>query len=390
MPIHVRAEPGDYAEAVLLPGDPLRAKYIAETYFDDPVQRNGERGLLGYTGTWKGKPVSVQGTGMGCPGATIVFEELDPARLQEADPRRHVRRAAGEPRARRPDRRAERRAGRLDRDAPRRQRAALPDRVLVARPRGRAPREAQRPATPRRPDRLERPLLQPERGPVRALGRRAACSRSRWRPRRCSPSPRSAASRRPACSPSATSSSRASSSGSATRSCSAAVDRMTQLALDVGDRGLAFSRERKGCRLPRQPGERERLDRASAGPKLRAARPRARARRATSCSRSGPGHLTELARERRRGRAADRRRRRRRDAERGRERRSPAPAPRSRCSRTAPARTSGARTGSRRGFDDAVRVALDGNAARDRPRPRRVPGRRRRGARSSRTSARSG
>ena len=76
MPIHVRAEPGDYAEAVLLPGDPLRAKYIAETYFDDPVQRNGERGLLGYTGTWKGKPVSVQGTGMGCPGATIVFEEL--------------------------------------------------------------------------------------------------------------------------------------------------------------------------------------------------------------------------------------------------------------------------------------------------------------------------
>ena len=76
MPIHVRAEPGDYAEAVLLPGDPLRAKYIAETYLDDVVQRNAERGLLGYTGTFKGKPVSVQGTGMGCPGATIVFEEL--------------------------------------------------------------------------------------------------------------------------------------------------------------------------------------------------------------------------------------------------------------------------------------------------------------------------
>src|SRR6201994_550869 len=76
MPIHVRAEPGEYAEAVLLPGDPLRAKYIAETYFDSPVQRNSERGLLGYTGTWNGKPVSVQGTGMGCPGATIVFEEL--------------------------------------------------------------------------------------------------------------------------------------------------------------------------------------------------------------------------------------------------------------------------------------------------------------------------
>jgi DeoD family purine-nucleoside phosphorylase len=76
VPIHLRAEPGDYAEAVLLPGDPLRAQYIAETYFDDAKQVNGERGLLGFTGTWEGKPISVQGTGMGCPGATIVFEEL--------------------------------------------------------------------------------------------------------------------------------------------------------------------------------------------------------------------------------------------------------------------------------------------------------------------------
>src|ERR1700691_845507 len=76
MPIHLRAEPGDYAEADLLPGDPLRAKYIAETYLDGPTQRNAERGLLGYTGTYKGRSVSIQGTGMGCPGATIVFEEL--------------------------------------------------------------------------------------------------------------------------------------------------------------------------------------------------------------------------------------------------------------------------------------------------------------------------
>src|ERR1700712_1799182 len=76
MPIHVRAEPGQYAEAVLLPGDPLRAKYIAETYLENVEERNAERGLLGYTGSYKGKPVSVQGTGMGCPGATIVFEEL--------------------------------------------------------------------------------------------------------------------------------------------------------------------------------------------------------------------------------------------------------------------------------------------------------------------------
>jgi purine-nucleoside phosphorylase len=76
VPIHLRAEPGDYADAVLLPGDPLRAKYIAETYFDGVKQVNEERGLLGFTGTYEGKPVSVQGTGMGCPGATIVFEEL--------------------------------------------------------------------------------------------------------------------------------------------------------------------------------------------------------------------------------------------------------------------------------------------------------------------------
>jgi purine-nucleoside phosphorylase len=76
MPIHVRANPGDYAEACLLPGDPLRAKYIAETFMEDVVQRNGERGMLGYSGTFEGKPVSVQSSGMGCPSAAIVIEEL--------------------------------------------------------------------------------------------------------------------------------------------------------------------------------------------------------------------------------------------------------------------------------------------------------------------------
>jgi purine-nucleoside phosphorylase len=76
VPIHLRAEPGDYAEGCLLPGDPLRAKYIAETFFDDPRQVNGERGMLGFTGTFHGKPVSVQSSGMGCPSAAIVIEEL--------------------------------------------------------------------------------------------------------------------------------------------------------------------------------------------------------------------------------------------------------------------------------------------------------------------------
>jgi DeoD family purine-nucleoside phosphorylase len=76
MPIHVRAEPGDYAEACLLPGDPLRAKYVAETFLDGVEQRNSERGMLGYTGTFEDRPVSVQATGMGCPSAAIVVEEL--------------------------------------------------------------------------------------------------------------------------------------------------------------------------------------------------------------------------------------------------------------------------------------------------------------------------
>jgi DeoD family purine-nucleoside phosphorylase len=76
MPIHLRAEPGDYADACLLPGDPLRAKYIAETFLEDVRQVNGERGMLGFTGSFRGKPVSVQSSGMGCPSAAIVIEEL--------------------------------------------------------------------------------------------------------------------------------------------------------------------------------------------------------------------------------------------------------------------------------------------------------------------------
>ena len=77
MPIHLRAEPGDYAPNVLCPGDPRRAKYIAETFFDPGARLvNEERGMLGFTGTFDGEPISVQTTGMGCPSAGIVFEEL--------------------------------------------------------------------------------------------------------------------------------------------------------------------------------------------------------------------------------------------------------------------------------------------------------------------------
>ena len=80
MPIHVRAEPGDYAEACLLPGDPLRAKYIAETYFDDVVQRNSERGLLGYTRHLGGQAGLGAGHRDGLPRRDDRVRGADPAR----------------------------------------------------------------------------------------------------------------------------------------------------------------------------------------------------------------------------------------------------------------------------------------------------------------------
>jgi DeoD family purine-nucleoside phosphorylase len=77
MPIHLRAEPSDYAPAVLVPGDPHRATYIAESFFDPGAKCvNEERGMLGYTGTFKGKPISVQSVGMGCASAAIYYSEL--------------------------------------------------------------------------------------------------------------------------------------------------------------------------------------------------------------------------------------------------------------------------------------------------------------------------
>lgn len=73
---HIEAKAGDYAEAVLLPGDPLRAKWVAETFLESPRLVNRVRNCLGYTGTWKGKPVSVQATGMGQPSLGIYVHEL--------------------------------------------------------------------------------------------------------------------------------------------------------------------------------------------------------------------------------------------------------------------------------------------------------------------------
>ena len=73
---HIGANKGDIAETILLPGDPLRAKYIAETFLENVVQYNNVRGMLGFTGTYKGKKVSVQGTGMGVPSIGIYAHEL--------------------------------------------------------------------------------------------------------------------------------------------------------------------------------------------------------------------------------------------------------------------------------------------------------------------------
>lgn len=73
---HNHAKKGDYAEAVLLPGDPLRAKWIADTFLDDVKQVNSVRNCFGFTGTYKGKRVSVQATGMGQPSLSIYVHEL--------------------------------------------------------------------------------------------------------------------------------------------------------------------------------------------------------------------------------------------------------------------------------------------------------------------------
>jgi purine-nucleoside phosphorylase len=76
MSTHIGAKPGDVAERVLLPGDPLRAKWIAETYLKDAHCYSTVRNMLGYTGTYEGVAVSVQGSGMGMPSAAIYAHEL--------------------------------------------------------------------------------------------------------------------------------------------------------------------------------------------------------------------------------------------------------------------------------------------------------------------------
>jgi purine-nucleoside phosphorylase len=76
MTVHLNAQVGEIAETVLLPGDPLRAKFIADNFLDNARQHNDVRGMYGFTGDYKGKRVSVQGTGMGVPSTSIYVHEL--------------------------------------------------------------------------------------------------------------------------------------------------------------------------------------------------------------------------------------------------------------------------------------------------------------------------
>ncbi len=76
MSVHIEAKNGEIAETVLLPGDPLRAKFVAQEWLTEIKQYNGVRGMLGYTGLWKGERISVQGSGMGMPSLAIYVNEL--------------------------------------------------------------------------------------------------------------------------------------------------------------------------------------------------------------------------------------------------------------------------------------------------------------------------
>jgi len=76
MTIHIGAKPGDIAETVLMPGDPYRARWAAETFLENPVCINEVRGMLGFTGMWKGNRVTIHGSGMGMPSLSIYANEL--------------------------------------------------------------------------------------------------------------------------------------------------------------------------------------------------------------------------------------------------------------------------------------------------------------------------
>ena len=316
MPIHVRAEPGEYAEAVLLPGDPLRAKYIAETYLDDVVQRNSERGLLGLHRHLPGQAGLRAGNRHGLPGRDDRLRGARPARLQEADPRRHLRRPPAASCARRPDRRADRRAGRLDRDAPGRERAALPDRLVEPHPRRRHTAKEQGQELHVGPIVSSDVFYNPDEGQYERWSKRGVLAVEME-----ASALFTVAALRGVEAGCLLTVSDIVVEGEFTRisddDLRAAVDRMTKIALDVAIVRLAPHH------LPRQPGVRRSAPRASAGPSSPTA-PSGLGLTGETLFSERPGHLIELARAGgRRRREPRRRRRRRRDPERGRQRHRP-------------------------------------------------------------------
>ena len=341
--------------------------------------------MLGYTGTWEGKPVSVQSSGMGCPSAAIVIEELVQLGVKKI-----IR--VGTCGGLQPHHALGDMIVALTRGARRTrtvhtyvQRAALPDRRLGARPRGRARREGDRPADARRADRLERRLLQPRRRASTSAGRSAAILAVEMEAAVLF----TLGALRKVQAGCLLTVSDIVVEGEFKRisddELRAAVDRMTRIALATVDRRRPLATT---VFLVNPASATARP--ASAGPSSRTA-PRELGLDGETLLSERPGP----ARRARRAGGAD-------GAElvvavggdgtrqRGRERamRAASTAPSSRRSRAARAGTSAARTGSRRRFDDAVAVALEGRDAHDRRRPRRVPRVERRRTRSagSRTS----
>ena len=194
--VHLRAEPSDYAPAVLVPGDPQRATYIAETFFDPGARCvNDERGALGYTGTFQGAPISVQSVGMGGPSAAIYYSELIQLGVQRIV---RVGTAGGlQPRLRMADTVVAIGATADDRTvgAAHRRRPARAGGDVLAAGDGGAPGPRARGDGPRRLGRVRAACSTTPARACCSATRPVATSRWRWRSPCCTRSPRSTASR---------------------------------------------------------------------------------------------------------------------------------------------------------------------------------------------------
>ena len=194
---HIACAPEDFAKTVLMPGDPLRAKFIAETYLTDRELVNNVRGVQGYTGYFEGKRVSVMASGMGMPSIGIYSYELFTCSAwnrssASAPPARSTRRSSCSTscsaRAPAPTRPTPRSSCRAARTRPSRTTACS----APPRPSANGAACGTRSAT------CSRPTVSTARAasPARSSGASWACCASRWRPPRCMPTPRAPARRR--------------------------------------------------------------------------------------------------------------------------------------------------------------------------------------------------